>query len=56
MIHANVPLPVIQQQLGHESIKTTVDRYGHLDTRNQQSAAMALDAAYISSTAEQITG
>lgn len=54
MIHANVPLPIIQQQLGHESIKTTVDRYGHLDTRNQQSAAMALDAAYISSTAEQI--
>ncbi|MET7795983.1 tyrosine-type recombinase/integrase [Streptomyces decoyicus] len=25
-----VPLPVIQSRLGHESITTTVDRYGHL--------------------------
>lgn len=29
-IARNVPLPVIQRQLGHESIKTTVDTYGHL--------------------------
>ncbi|MFG3259034.1 tyrosine-type recombinase/integrase [Streptomyces sp. NPDC048172] len=30
LIAAKVPLPAIQARLGHESIKTTVDRYGHL--------------------------
>jgi integrase len=28
LIQANVPLPVIQQLLGHESIQTTIDVYG----------------------------
>ncbi|MDJ1130592.1 tyrosine-type recombinase/integrase [Streptomyces iconiensis] len=30
LIAGKVPLPVIQGRLGHESITTTVDRYGHL--------------------------
>ncbi|MFI1723871.1 tyrosine-type recombinase/integrase [Streptomyces sp. NPDC020489] len=30
LIAANIPLPAIQARLGHESIQTTVDRYGHL--------------------------
>ncbi|WP_406398749.1 tyrosine-type recombinase/integrase [Streptomyces uncialis] len=30
LIAANIPLPAIQARLGHESITTTVDRYGHL--------------------------
>lgn len=30
LIAAGIPLPAIQARLGHESIQTTVDRYGHL--------------------------
>lgn len=30
MIAAKVPLPAVQARLGHESITTTIDRYGHL--------------------------
>jgi integrase len=29
-IQAGIPLPVIQRQLGHEHISTTIDTYGHL--------------------------
>lgn len=42
MIQAGVPLPVIQAHLGHESIKTTVDRYGHLDRSSHVVAADAI--------------
>ena len=42
MIQAGVPLPVIQAHLGHESIKTTVDRYGHLDRSSHQVASEAI--------------
>ncbi|MFC7305917.1 tyrosine-type recombinase/integrase [Streptomyces monticola] len=30
LVAAKVPLPAIQGWLGHESVTTTVDRYGHL--------------------------
>lgn len=39
LIMAAIPLPVIQQHLGHESIQTTVDLYGHLDRRSAAAAA-----------------
>ncbi|OBI97995.1 site-specific integrase [Mycobacterium sp. 1465703.0] len=39
LIQAGIPLPVIQQHLGHESIETTVGTYGHLDRRSAQAAA-----------------
>ena len=39
LIQAVVPLPVIQRHLGHESIQTTVDRYGHLDRRTSRVVA-----------------
>lgn len=45
MIAAGVPLPVIQQHLGHESITTTIGIYGHLDRRSAQAASAALTAA-----------
>lgn len=41
LILEGVPLPVIQQRVGHESITTTVDTYGHLvpDVQIQAQAA-----------------
>ncbi|WP_421841370.1 tyrosine-type recombinase/integrase [Mycobacterium sp.] len=42
LIQAGTPLTVIQRHLGHESIQTTVDVYGHLDRRSAQEAADAL--------------
>lgn len=45
LIQAGVPLPVIQQHLGHESIQTTVDIYGHLDRRSAKAAAKAIGKA-----------
>lgn len=41
LIAAGVPLPVVQRRLGHESIQTTVDVYGHLADDAQSIAAQA---------------
>ncbi|WP_431696473.1 tyrosine-type recombinase/integrase [Kocuria rhizophila] len=43
LIAAGVPLTVIQRRLGHESIKTTSDTYGHLAADADVAAAAALD-------------
>ena len=43
LIQAGVPLPVIQEHLGHESIQTTVSVYGHLDRRSMKAVAEAMD-------------
>lgn len=45
LIAAGVNLPVIQRRLGHESIKTTVDVYGHLAPDAHAGAAEAADLA-----------
>jgi integrase len=45
LLGAGVPIPVVQYHLGHESIQTTVDRYGHLDQSAAQQAADAISAA-----------
>ncbi|QFP94830.1 tyrosine integrase [Mycobacterium phage Marshawn] len=44
LIAARVPLPDIQQHLGHESIKVTVDVYGHLDRSSGKALAAAMAA------------
>ncbi len=46
LIAQGVPLPVIQYRLGHESIKTTVDVYGHLAEGALALAAEATSAAF----------
>lgn len=46
MIQRGVVLPVVRDHLGHESIQTTVDLYGHLDRRSMATAASALDEAF----------
>ncbi|MBV9547528.1 MAG: site-specific integrase [Chloroflexi bacterium] len=45
LIAAGVPLPVIQRRLGHSSIRTTIDRYGHLLPDLQSGVSAAVDAA-----------
>lgn len=44
LIAAGVPLPVIQARLGHESIMTTIDTYGHLMPETQKQVVAALNA------------
>lgn len=45
LIAANIPLPKIQERLGHESITTTIDRYGHLLEGMDEDVVAAVDAA-----------
>lgn len=44
LIGARIPLPAIQIRLGHESIQTTVDRYGHLVHGLDDDIATAVEA------------
>lgn len=50
MIARGIPLPVIQLHLGHESISTTVNLYGHLDRAQAASAAELIGADLLGST------
>lgn len=44
LIHQGENLKYVQQQLGHASITTTVNRYGHLMPDVRENASMKLDA------------
>lgn len=46
LLAAGVPIYVVQARLGHESIQTTVDTYGHLLPDAQLAAAAAADLAF----------
>ncbi len=43
LIQSGVPLPAVQAHMGHESIKTTIDVYGHLDRESGDRVAAAMD-------------
>lgn len=45
LVAARIPLPAIQLRLGHESIQTTIDRYGHLVDDLADDVLAAVDAA-----------
>jgi len=42
MVAGGTPLPVIKDHLGHESITTTIDTYGHLDRATSRQGAAAI--------------
>jgi integrase len=50
LIQAGVPLTVIQRHLGHESIQTTSDCYGHLD---RESSRVVADVVGVALTANR---
>lgn len=45
LIAGGVPLPAIQRRLGHQSITTTIDRYGHLLPEVDRQLLATVDAA-----------
>lgn len=45
LIHQNLPMNIIQRRLGHESVKTTSDTYGHLMPDALMLAAQASSAS-----------
>ncbi|MGW1123900.1 tyrosine-type recombinase/integrase [Streptomyces sp. NPDC002526] len=53
LIAGKVPLPVIQARLGHESITTTVDRYGHLLESSDDEVVAAVQWAMGAATTKQ---
>ncbi len=44
MIQAGTPITVVQRHLGHESIQTTSDVYGHIDRTSAEAAAASVAA------------
>lgn len=53
LILGGVPLSVVQRRLGHESVKTTVDVYGHL-TPDAYAGAAAVSAASLAGALPQL--
>ena len=45
LLHEEVPLEVVSEQMGHTSIRVTKDVYGHLMPRSRQRAATAMEGS-----------
>lgn len=43
LIQAGIPLPVIQNRVGHKDIKTTINIYGHITPKDARAAADVFD-------------
>jgi len=56
LLGAGVPINYVQAHLGHESITTTVDRYGHIMPAARQAVSAALSAALTQSRPTLIEG
>lgn len=54
LIRAGISLPVIQRRLGHESITTTIDLYGHLSPDSYAGAAAAADLSLVQALPEML--
>lgn len=52
LLASGIPINYVQAHLGHESIKTTVDRYGHIMPAKRSAVSMALSAALSASQPE----
>lgn len=55
LLAAGVPIHVVQARLGHESIQTTVDTYGHLLPDAQLAASAAASAALQARAPRELT-
>jgi integrase len=55
LLNAGTPIQVVQAQLGHESIQTTVDRYGHIDRRQGLMVAATLSSVFTSNRPQLLT-
>ena len=55
MIAGGAPLPHIQARLGHESITTTIDTYGHLLPAGDELISRIIDTALTGGTIRPVS-
>lgn len=55
LLASGIPINYVQAHLGHESITTTVDRYGHIMPAKRQAISQALSAALTASRPQLVS-